>query len=188
MANFYDFIYDLEAFGFFDFFLPFLLVFTIIFALLEKTKIFGKGADEQPRTNINLTIAFITGLVVIVQTDITFLINQYLSKMALFIIIALIFMLAIGIFGAEPEKGFSGWIFNAAVLVSILAVLWALTPSYYGPYGLELPYWLYITPEAKSWLLIVGFFILAISLVGRKPKQEGKGFWISTEKGLKGQP
>ncbi len=185
MVSFYDIFYQLEGMGFFDVFLPFLLVFTIIYAILEKTFLFGKNPDQSPKSNINLIVALIIGLIVVVQTDLTFLINQYLSKMALFIIIALIFILTLGVFGGKPEEGFSGWAWGLAVIVSIIAVLWALTPSYYGPYGIDLPYWLYLTPESKSFLLVIGFFVLIISLVNKKPSG-GKGFGKGFEDFMKG--
>ena len=46
----------LQDFGFFDVVLPFLLVFTLVFGILEKTKIFGTekvGDKEYPKKNIN---------------------------------------------------------------------------------------------------------------------------------------
>jgi len=46
-------IETLKEIGFFDFFLPFLLFFSIIYGGLEKTEIFGKG-----RRDINSIVAF----------------------------------------------------------------------------------------------------------------------------------
>ena len=46
----------LNDFGFYDVVLPFLLVFTIVFGVLEKTKLFGV-TDKKPKQNINAMIA-----------------------------------------------------------------------------------------------------------------------------------
>lgn len=176
MVDFYSVVTDLQNAGFFDVILPFLLVFVIIFATLEKTKVLGKD-----KTNINTVVALIIGLVLIVNFDLVYLMNLYLSKMALFIIIALIFMLTIGVFGADPEKGFSGWIFIAAIIVSLIAVFWALSPQI----GFELPYWLYLSDEAISWLIAIGFFVLVIAVVNKKPSSESLGKKL--DKMLKGK-
>src|SRR3989344_2088821 len=98
-----DFVYYLQDVGVYEYVLPFLLVFTIIFAILEKTKLFGKEQDGRAKTNINTILALVIGLIVIANTDISLLMNSYLSKMALFIVIVLIFILTIGIFGANSE-------------------------------------------------------------------------------------
>jgi hypothetical protein len=106
MVNFGDFFYQLEDWGFFDWVLPFLLVFVIIFAVLEKTMILGKDKEtNKPRTNLNTILALIFGLIVVMQTQIVTIINTYLSRMALFFIIALIGLLAIGLFQTKKEDG-----------------------------------------------------------------------------------
>ena len=52
----------LEQIGIYDVILPFLLVFTIIFAILEKTKVLGTETIEGKRytkKNINAMVAFV---------------------------------------------------------------------------------------------------------------------------------
>ena len=98
MADFYSLIYKLEALGVYDYFLPFLLVFIIIFAILEKTYIFGSVTgkalgDKVPRSNINAVLAMILALMVIVNTDVIYLMNQYLTRITFFIVLAVTFML-----------------------------------------------------------------------------------------------
>ena len=56
MATVADIFYQLQSSGFYEFALPFLLVFTIVFAILEKTKLFGGG-----KKNINLIIGIVVG-------------------------------------------------------------------------------------------------------------------------------
>jgi hypothetical protein len=58
----------LKELGFFDVVLPFLLVFTIVFAILEKTRILGtmKVSDgtDVANKNLNSVVAFVIGLLV----------------------------------------------------------------------------------------------------------------------------
>ena len=122
------FFQNLQSYGFYDYLLPFLLIFTIIFAMLEKTMIMGKEGDK-PRTNINTLLAVIIAFIVVVQTEIVMIINTYLSKMALLIIIVLIFLLLLGVFGANVSQGLSGWLLGLGFFISLIGVLWALSPD-----------------------------------------------------------
>ena len=60
--------------GIYDVVLPFLLTFTIVFAMLEKTKIYGTEKDEKgnlvTRKNLNSMTAFVAGFFVVATTAI----------------------------------------------------------------------------------------------------------------------
>ena len=71
----------LRDFGLFDVILPFLLVFTITFAVLEKTKILGTikihGTDEyMPNKNLNSMVSFVVALLVVATANIVRAINE----------------------------------------------------------------------------------------------------------------
>jgi len=92
-TDFYSLMAELQAMGVYDYLLPFLLIFTIIFAILEKLMIFGKEhGTEKPKTNINLVISLILGLLVVSQPEITYIINSFLPKVSLFILVSLMFL------------------------------------------------------------------------------------------------
>lgn len=158
---------QLQSIGVYDFLLPFLLVFTIIFAVLEKTKLMGTDQNQKPKTNINTILALIIGLIVVVQTPIVQLINNYLSKMALFIVIILIFLLVLGIFGANVEGGITGGVAGFFVLVvAILAVAWALSPElgFSDVFNRYLP-----SDSDRGLILFIVIFIVVVWLVTRQP-------------------
>ena len=56
-----DFIMLLDAWGVTDVLIPFILVFTIVFAVLQKTKILGDG-----KKNYNVMIALVMALAVVI--------------------------------------------------------------------------------------------------------------------------
>ena len=96
-TDFYSLMAELQAMGVYDYLLPFLLIFTIIFAILEKLMIFGKEhGTEKPKTNINLVISLILGLLVVSQPEITYIINSFLPKVSLFILVSLMFLVIAG--------------------------------------------------------------------------------------------
>ena len=170
MVDFQSIFFDLEDLGVYDYVLPFLLVFTILFAVLEKTKLLGtEEGGKEPRRNLNVVLALVISLIVVVRTDITSIMNNYLSKMALFIIVVLIFILTTGLFGASTE-GYTGTVFFIAMILSVLAVIWALS----GGLNLGLPDWLTPTEQDRSWILLIAIMFLVIWFITKKPRVSGQ--------------
>jgi len=100
----------LQEFGFFDVVLPFLLVFTIVFAILEKTKIFGtEGEDKKPKKNLNSMVAFVIAFFVIATKQIVTAIQVSLPQVVLILIVLFSIMMLVGsLFSGEKEFAFEG--------------------------------------------------------------------------------
>lgn len=150
---FYDIIYQLESFGVFDVVLPFLFVFVLIFGLLEKTMILGKE-NGKPRTNINAIVGVILGLFFITQFEIVQTLTNFLPKVSLFMIIAVMFLLMVTFFGAKFHEGPSNPTMWLIYIGAIVAIYWALGPSL----GIELPYWAY--GDWIPWVIMTGLIVL----------------------------
>ncbi|MEK6904428.1 MAG: hypothetical protein AABW87_02425 [Nanoarchaeota archaeon] len=121
----------LRGFGFFDVVLPFLLVFTIVFGILEKTKILGvEGKDKLPKKNLNAMVAFSIAFFVVAASNIVEAIQVSLPAITMVLIIIIALMLLLGSFAGESgEKGFdlwekSGWkwFLGAFVLVAVILI------------------------------------------------------------------
>ncbi len=96
----------LGDFGIFDVILPFLLVFAVVFGILEKTRILGEetiGKVTYSRKNLNAIVAFVFGMLVVAATKIVGIINTALPQITLLVIVALSFLLMIGIF-MKPDN------------------------------------------------------------------------------------
>lgn len=123
----YDVVDYLQDSGFFDYALPFLLVFAITFGILEKTSIFGStGTEKKPRTNINAIVAALIGLYVVTSTPVVEKIFVFIPKVGLLLLIILAFLLMIGFFmGAEPKL--TGGVFIIALIFALVATAWAIS-------------------------------------------------------------
>lgn len=116
MANeFPAFLVRLEDMGLLDSLLPFILIFTIIFAVLQKTKIIGEGKKQ-----FNTVVALILSLMVVVPhitgryppgQDIVVIINTALPQVSLLVVVILAALLLIGVFA--PGVMFGGTSFGA---------------------------------------------------------------------------
>jgi hypothetical protein len=158
MVDFQTIFYQLESSGFYTYFLPFMLVFVILFAILEKTFIFGKvtgSSGDLPKTNINVVVALIISLFMITRTDLVLIMNNYLSKMSFFIVIAVMVLIVIAMFTGEdssvPMK-YAAWI-------AIVAGVWSLAS---GTWGNDFPYWGYLIDGSLTWVLALGLFALVV--------------------------
>tara|TARA_Y100000310_G_scaffold187010_1_gene187115 strand:- start:3698 stop:4258 length:561 start_codon:yes stop_codon:yes gene_type:complete len=120
----------LQDMGFFDVVLPFLLVFTIVFGILEKTKIFGtEGKGDQPKKNLNAMTAFVVAFFVLAAKEVVAAIQNSLPLVALVLLAILCFLMLIGAFFTSKEEFnfmdfFEGWKTPIAglLLLSVIAI------------------------------------------------------------------
>jgi hypothetical protein len=149
--------------GIYDVVLPFLLVFSVIFAILEKTKVLGTekiGEETYTKKNLNAMTAFVTGFLVVASTSIVEVVNESVAHIAVLAIAVVCFLLLIGIFYSEDEhvilegkwrNFFMVLMFIAVLLIFFAALNW-----------LE-PFWNYLVDHwDTSW---VGTVILLVIII-----------------------
>jgi hypothetical protein len=177
---FENFIATLDMIGVTDVLLPFILVFTIVYATLQKTKILGDG-----KKNFNVIIALVMGLGVVIphvvgrypfNFDPVDVINAALPQVSIIIVAIIMLLLIIGVFGNEVDfagTSLSGWI----VILAFIAVI-AIFGSAVGWF--RMPGWLTFLqdPELQAlivMILIFGIIIWFITKSDKKEKDEVRG-------------
>lgn len=109
---------------------PFLLVFFILFAILEKTKILGE------KKQINALVAFIIGLIFVSVVYPVVVVNNLILFLTVALVAMFVGLLIWGFVGekAQIEGKISKWIFAVVlIIVMVAAILWATgfyTPIY----------------------------------------------------------
>ncbi|MBW2997896.1 hypothetical protein KY321_00015 [Candidatus Woesearchaeota archaeon] len=103
----------LDKIGVYDVVLPFLLVFVIMYAILEKTKVFGTekaedGKTDVPRKNLNSMAAFVIGFLVIASSSLVASISAFVSQLVLLIVLSVAFLILVGSF--TNEKNMDGFL------------------------------------------------------------------------------
>lgn len=118
-----------DRIGIYDVVLPFLLVFTIVFAILEKTKVFGMEEIEgkkYTRKNLNAMVSFVIAFLVIASSKLVETITQVSSHMVILLLLAIFFLILVGAFYKEGEGVFleGGWktLFMIIMFVGIVVV------------------------------------------------------------------
>lgn len=99
----------LDKIGVFDVVLPFLLVFTIIFALLEKTRIFGTeklGGEEYTKKQLNSLAAFVMAFFVIASSKLVEIITKISANVIVLVLASVFFLLLAGSFHQQKPEGY----------------------------------------------------------------------------------
>jgi len=182
---------NLQNQGIFELYLPFLLTFAIFFALLEKSKVFGKDASK-----INALIAFIAGFYIMIYSPLGVSIGNFFSmffaETSVLLVTLLVFLMVIallmGPFLSEPE----GWERLGKKVVPLVVVLGLLLA--FGIFGSSGGFDLFRTgglgggsfginlssDDIVLIILLVGTILVIIWLVGGSggPKLEDLKFKI----------
>ena len=176
MAAFENFIGWLVDTGVVDVLLPFLLIFAIIFAIMEKTKILG---EEKRR--VHMVISVVIALLVVIPhvtntyppgADAVNIINGALPSVSLVLVAVLALLLLMGVFGVE-WPGLAGLVF----LFALIAVIWIFGSSagWWGNWE-----WIRITfgEDALAIVVVILVFALLIWWITKpEEKTAGESWW-----------
>ena len=117
----------LDKLGVYEVLLPFLLIFTLVFAILEKTRVFGtEGEHHASKKNLNSMFAFVTSFLVVASSRLVAAVNESVANMTILLLLGVCFLLLAGVFhtGDEEFKLSSGYksIFMIIMFVGILLI------------------------------------------------------------------
>ena len=174
-----EFIYFfqwLESFGLMDALLPFLLIFTVIFAILQRTKIIGDG-----KKNFNTIISLVFALLVVIPHilgtyppggDVVQIINNALPEVGLLIIGILMVLLILGVFGVKWKIMGTSW----ATLFLIFSIIMVLYIFGVAAGNLGLPNWLgwLDDPQARAIFVMLLIFGILVWFITKEDKSSAE--------------
>jgi hypothetical protein len=171
---FQDLMAYLDNIGVADVLLPFILIFTLVFAVLQKTKILGDKAK-----NFNVIVALALGLGVVIPhvmgrypegADVVLIMNSALPNVSIVLVAILMLMLIVGIFGKNLTLGqnpISGWIVIVAILMIVYifgrAAGWFGGPSWTGFLD---------NPETQTMVVVILVFAIIIWFVTKDTESD----------------
>lgn len=108
------------------FIFPFLLLFFLVFALLEKTKIFGDDKKQ-----LNALVAFVIGMIFVAFTYPTVIATNMILFLTIAIVVSFVGLLLWGFISGEAPniKGpkWLKWVAGIVIFVAVmLALIWAM--------------------------------------------------------------
>jgi hypothetical protein len=168
----------LEYLGLSDVILPFLLIFTIIYAILQRTELLGKE-----RKNFNIMVALIMALGVVIphvtgtypaRADVVDIINRALPNVSIIIVAVLMVLLLMGVFGVEfAWVGTSATGIIAIVAFILVVYVFGAAADLWG--RVRWLYWVH-DPDVQALLIIIIVFGLVAWFITSEPKEtKGEG-------------
>lgn len=164
--------------GVFDVVLPFLLVFTIIFAILEKTKVLGTeeiGGKKFTRKNVNAMTAFVIAFMTVASSKLAAIITTVSSQMVILLLVSVYFLVLIGSFLKEGEGAFLAkpWniMFMIIMFLGLILIFANAIKTEDGTSWLEYGFnWLggNWSSQAVSVIIVLGIFVGAIAFVTKR--------------------
>jgi len=185
MVGLADFIGVAGQVGIFEFYLPFLLVLTIFYAILNKVKIFGDPEKRGPRS-INLLVALIAAFYVMSTPIVggfiisfTTLFSTFFTQAALAIITIIVFLMILylifpALTGKEGPQAMGGgrYVIGLVALLIIVALLFSsgLFAAFTGPTQIFLPFIALTTQD----MIIIGLVVITALVILAVVREPGK--------------
>jgi len=173
----------------------FIIVFAIVFAFLEKTKILGTtgtSSDQTTKKGINAVISLVLAFLFVIPhvtpgventpSDPVYLISQAVPQV-LVVLIALFMFIMIIAMGGGRSPTFNHWIYSFGILATGLIVIFTVFGSaagWFSQNSLSEPSWVnQILNNSDLWsviIIIITFIIIIMVVVGPsgKPKNRNK--------------
>jgi len=128
MSTFRNALVFFDQLGVYDVVLPFLLIFTLVFAMLEKTMVLGK--DNPARKNLSAMVSFVAAFLVVASAQLVFVINRTIGMMMVILVMIILMMLVWGTFSKQGEVELPSFYRNALMAITflgaVLIVMWNL--------------------------------------------------------------
>ena len=117
----YDIVYTLQDIGIYDVLLPILLVFAIMYAILQKIKIFGKDKGAK---SVNVVVALVVSLITLLpEYGVVDRINVYLPRFAFIMILMVTLLILMGLIGFKvDDMAGKGVVFTLLFILTLVGL------------------------------------------------------------------
>lgn len=115
MASIESILNSWESLGVFDFLLPFLLIFAVVFGILSTTNVVGKNKG------VHLIIAFAIGLLSLRFGFVQQFFGEVFPRLGVGLAVILVILILIGLFVSVDERRY--WLYGLATIGFVVALL-----------------------------------------------------------------
>jgi len=122
-----DVVVFLDKLGMWDVIVPFILVFTVVYAVLEKTKVLGEE-NKEPKHRFNAVAAFVIASFTLIAVDVLNVVSRFSQYIVVFLIASLCMAILLTFLGFKDiqKHKISKWvIFPVLFVILIIGALYA---------------------------------------------------------------
>ncbi len=176
-----------QRIGIYDVVLPFLLTFTIIFAIFEKSKILGTEKVEDTvytKKNLNAMASFVIAFLVIASSRLVETITRVSSNIVILVLLGVFYLLLVGTFWTPSKETGENWtaltgkwntLFMIIMFIGIIIVFLDAIRDETGRSWLEV-LWDYLsqfwTSTAVASIILIIFLIVFVWFMARGKEGE----------------
>lgn len=153
--------------GVFSYVLPFLLIFAVIYGILEKSGLFN-AKDGKPNHAVHATIAVAIGLLSLQLDFVATFFQEIFPRFGVGLAIFLVLIILVGLFYSEAEDRSSMLVIGASIAIAV--ALWALSSWDYWGDEWQLGYWF----QDNFWAIVIGIIVSVSIYLIVKPDKEHK--------------
>ena len=159
--------------GVFSYVIPFLLIFAVVYGILEKSGLFnaktGKGEDTKPNHAVHGTIAVAVALLSLQFDFVSSFFATIFPRFGVGLAIFLVLIIFIGLF-YDPTDDRGGFL-AVGVVIAIAIALWSISSWQFWGDNYFLGSWF----EDNFWAIAIGLIMVgAIYLIVRPEKEKTK--------------
>jgi len=172
IQNVPQFLVSLEKFGLMDAVLPFILIFAIIFTVVNRTRVLGE------QKNVHMLVALVISLLVVIPhvlgtyppgSDVVNIINGALPNVSLLIVIVVAALILIGIFRPNSQ-GIPGGGFFAILALGAVVYIFGLSAGWWTGTG---PLNFLANPDFQVVIVIILVFAVVMFMITSESPGEG---------------
>lgn len=180
MVSINDIFVKADELGFADSLLPFLLIFTVIFAVLQRTQILG-----QNKKNFNVIVSLVIAFSVVTPhilgtyppgQDAVLIINSAIPSVAVLIIAIVLFLIIAGVV-SPGSLGPSNGIMGFATIIALIAIviIFGNSAGWWSGFPLVGPL---ADPDTQALIIIILVFAVVIFSITAEPGGRGMGGFV----------
>ncbi len=176
-----------QRIGIYDVVLPFLLTFTITFAIFEKSKILGTEKINDvvyTKKNLNAMAAFVIAFLVVASGKLVETITRVSSNVVVLVLLGVFYLLLVGTFWVPKDKEKEPWtglpgkwntVFMIIMFIGIVIIFLDAIRDESGRSWLD-ALWDYLsqfwTSAAVASIILIIFLIVFVWAIVHEPKEE----------------
>ena len=163
-GNIGNFLSNLEQLGFFDYVLPFLVIFAIIFGILARVKIF------EDNKAVNGIIAVSVSLMALQFGLVSNFFAELFPRFGIGLSIILVILVLVGLFMDPNEKWISYTMLGIGAIIVVAILIQSAGGLGFGSY-----WWYNNWPELIAYAVVIGLLIAVFASGGKGSSRSGPG-------------
>ncbi|MFH1425134.1 MAG: hypothetical protein ABIG28_00175 [archaeon] len=170
-----DVLMQLEGLGLFEFILPFLLIFAVVYGVLSWMNIFGENKG------VHIIISLVIGMLAIRLPFFSAFLSEMAPRLGVGLSIILGVLILVGMFTPKNKRGTIAWILFAigAVIFIIILVQTSNVMSYWG-YGTG-----FFSEQLIGWIVMLAILIgvivaVAVGNSSGSASEAPAGLWVKS--------